>query len=991
MFVLFWVVLGLWSLPNMNVERQPAMDFPMVSMTLIYPGANPAEMEEQVVKPIEDVVSEVSGIKRLTSQSFESGGFIMVEFSLESDVNHKLLEVKDKVEAITGDLPQDLRKPRIEKLNVLQESVIDLIIVSDNLRAAYQYADDVLSRRLTSITGVASVQISGGLERAVRVDLNPVLMTQRGIGISDVTDALARGNLNFPGGRIEQGQGSMQVRFVGEFATVQDIANMEITTMEGLRFRLKDIAEVSDSHRKVEDGARYDGRDIVMLSVIKASDGNAVRISSEVNKRLGEYSAMTFDALGESAQIKIVSDTATAITSETNSTINGIVLGLALTVLILLVFTRNWRTTVIAAVIIPASLLSGFFFMDLSGFTINSLTMLAMATALGTLIFNAIIIIESALTLMQSGLAPKEAAIVGTKRVAAAVIAGAGTNVCVFFPIATMGGIAGLFMQQFGLSVVYLTLLSLMFSFSLTPMMIALVLRIKKVEVRRKKEKSKDNGLFKKIFEFQFRRPFVVIGAAFAFLFASSMPMRFVGNEFAPETDISEVSIIAEAPRGATYAKSMEIVSEIEHRLSEFPEVIATSVRIGERGVENISVVATLTPRAERNFSDKQMAQMFIPKMADIADADIRVKAGKIYPGNAADIVINVTGDDAKTRDDYADRAVKILNRIPEVQSARLSAMNPGYEYRFIPDTDKMNFYGVSNIQAAMVLRAALYGNDNFKFRDSGKEIPIIVGVADRFVHPDMFESISVKTVKGLVPLAELGQIIRAPAAPNIYRRDKSRISEIQVIIGKSTIGPVQEKISAEFEALDFAPGYGFYFAGMGEIQAETSGEMAAAGLLALLLTYMLLAAILNSFLHPLTIATGIVTSFAGVFIMLFLVGASMNIAAMLSMIMLVGLAVNNNIILLEPAIQEIRAGGKPAEVLWRLFNERSRMMIMTSVAVASGMIPQLWSSEGMKSSMGAVIVGGMIAALVFTYLLTPALFVAMEKLRAFVLRNDKK
>jgi HAE1 family hydrophobic/amphiphilic exporter-1 len=987
MFVMFWVILGLWSFPKMNVERAPAMDFPMVSATLIYPGANPSEIEEQVIKPIESAIAEVSQIKRLSSQAFESGGFVMVEFTMESDINHKLLEVKDKVEAIVLNLPAELKKPRIEKLNVMQESVMDMVIYNDGeedaefLKKAYTYAEEVLANKLTAITGVASAKVIGGRERAIRIDLNPVLMMSRGIGISDITAALGQSNLNFPGGKIEYGAGSMQVRFVGEFASVKDIANLSITTSEGGRFRLKDVASVSDSSRKQESGARMNGSDMVMISIVKASDGNAIRISKAVEKNMKKYAAATRAELGDAAQLKVVSNSATAISNETSSTLNGIILGMILTIAVLLAFTRNWRTTIIACVVIPASLIAGFFFMSASNFTINSFTMLAMATALGSLIFNAIIIIESALMLMHEGASPRDAAINGTGRVAAAVLAGAGTNMAVFIPLAMMDGIAGLFMSQFGMSVVYLTILSLMFSFSLTPMMIALMLRVKKEKAKVKKEEVE--GIFKKIFEFQFKRPLVVIGASFGVLIFSMMLMPFVGNEFKPETDTSEISVIAEAPRGATYAKSLGIAEAVEDKLKKFPEVVATSTRIGERGVENILVVATLKPQGERGISDKRLAQLMVPAMADIIDAEIQVKPGKVMAGMASDITINIFGDNDEVREGYAARAIDALNNMPEIQSARLSAKNPGYEYRFVPNAAKMNLYGVNNQQAAFVLRAALYGNDNYKFRDNGEEVPIIVSVGDEFVNPDMFENIMVKSVKGLVPLAELGEIKRAPASPNIYRRDKARVSEIQVILGKSTMGPVQGKISESFNKFDFAPGYGFYFAGMGEIQAETTGEMAGAFLLAVILTYMLLAAIMNSMLHPFTIATGILTSFSGVFIMLFLSGASINIAAMLSIIMLVGLAVNNNIIILEPAVAEIRKGGDMKKVLWKTYHERSRMVVMTSIAVAAGMVPQLWSAEGMKSSMGAVIVGGMLAALAFTFVLTPALFITMEKIRS--------
>jgi HAE1 family hydrophobic/amphiphilic exporter-1 len=1006
MFVLFWVLLGLVAYPKMNVERIPPMDLPLVSAVLVYPGASPQDIEEQVIKPIEDAVSEVSQIKRVTSRSMNNSGFVLVEFVLGADVNQKSLEVKDKVDVLANELPTGLQKPQIQKINPLQESVMDIAISekcsgecynsSEFLRHAYKYATDTLSKQITSISGVASVSVYGGLERAIRIQMNPEIMTQKGISVLDITSALAIKNLNFPGGKIEQGDNSLQVRFIGEFQSVDDIANMPITTAEGEIFKLKDVATVMDAARKQESGARMNAEDVVIISIVKAQDGNAIKISEEFNKRFDGYKADVKTALGDAANLSVVSDSSLSILKETNGTFHGIILGMFLTVIILLIFTKNWRTTIISCVVIPASLISGFFLMNASGFSINGLTLLAMATALGTLIFNAIIIIESALGLLHQGADPETAAIDGTKRVAVSVIAGAGTNIAVFLPIAFMGGIAGLFMKQFGMSVVYFTLLSIMFSFSLTPMMVKAMLRPTKndfVKVQTKNGRvkkvaepaalSSSKAWFKKIFDYEMRHPWIMVIAAFTVLFGSMQLVRFIGNAFVPATDVSEITIAAKAPKGATYEKSVEIARSIEKVLSKFPEVNATSVKIGENGVENVSVAALLVPIEKRAKSDKKLAQEFIPELAEIVDAEINVKAGKSMAGQNADLTMNVIGEDDAVREAYAAQIVNIINSLPEIQSAQLSASKPGFEYRFIPNQDQMNLYGVSNQTAAMILRSALYGNDDYNYREDGDEIPMVVDMAPEFSNPDVFNLISVKAVKGLVPLSELGEIKRAPATPDIYRRDKHRYTEIQIILGKSTIGPVQTEITKQIASqIQFEDGYGYYFAGMGEMQAETAGEMGNAFLLAIILTYMLLAAILNSLLHPFTIATGILTSFAGVFVIMFLVGADLNIAALLSIIMLVGLAVNNNIILLEPTINLIRSGKSIKDALWETLSDRSRMILMTTLAVMAGMIPQLWAADAMKQSMGAVIVGGMLAALIFTYTFTPALFLLFERLR---------
>ena len=996
MFVLFWVVLGFVSFPKMNIERTPSVDMPMVTATFVYPGAAPAEIESQVIKRAEDAISEVSEIKKITSQAFENGGFVMAEFNLGVDVNDKASEVKTKLDALISEFPSDMEQPVVEKLNPLEQPVVDIMITGDNLRDLQEYVDDTLSNQITAIPGVASVDVFGGETRAIRIEMNPELLAARGATVMDVVSALGARNLNVPGGKIEFGSNSSNVRFVGEFSSVDEIANLQLTTVEGQRFKLSDIATVTDAARDLENGARYNGRDVIIASVVKSSDGNAINVSRDLRAQMPKLTSALQSEFPD-AQMEIISDTSTAIADETYSTIEGIILGVIFTVLVLLAFTRNWRSTIIAGVVIPASLIAGFFFMDASNFTINALTLLAYSSALGTLVSNAIILIEAALQEMRSGKDPENAAIDGTKKVAVSVLAGVGTNVVVFLPLAFMGGIAGQFMNQFGLTVVYLTLLSLLFSFTLTPMMIGKFLRLtnkkksKKIQnaktvratvVSDKGNPVKKESRLRRWYNYQHTHPWRVVVMAVAALIASSMLMRFVGNEFAPSTDTNEINITARAPMGATYEKSTEIAKQIEEKLASVDDITAVSVKIGDRGLQNIAVKLTLVDVENRSKSDQEIARDIMPMLSEIPDVEIQVSAGAaISTGSSnADIVMNVYGPDDAKRNAYANQALDLINQIPEVQSAVLAQQKPAMETQFIPDEDKMNSWGINNSYAGMTLRTALYGNDDYKYKENSEEYPIILEFAEPFKSMDMFENVFVNSQRGMVPLSELGEIRTVPATPDIMRIDKNRITEIDINIGKSTMGPVQQKIETAVATMNWEEGYGIDFGGMSEIQDETTTEIGSAFLLAIILTYMLLAAILNSLAHPFTIATSIATSFVGVFILLFLSGASMNVGAMLAFVMLVGLVVNNNILVLEPTVGRIANGEKPYEALWTEMKDKQSMILMTSIAVITGMVPQLWAGDGMKVAMAAVMIGGMFASMVFTFVLTPALFFLVER-----------
>lgn len=980
MFVLLFVVLGLVSFPKMNIERTPALDFPMVTATFVYPGAAPAEIESQVIKKAEDAMSQVPELKKLTSHAFENGGYVMAEFNLGVNVNDKASEVKSKIDALASEFPTDLKQPVIEKLNPLQTSVVDIALSGASLRDLKEYADDILANKITGINGVASVSVFGGEERAIRVALNPESMAAHGITIMDVVAAFGASNLNVPGGKIEAGADSSSVRFIGEFDSVDAIKNLHITTAEGQKFRVSDVASVTDSARDIENGARYNGESVVIASVVKATDGNAIKISRALNKELPNFTKDLKSRFPD-ATMEIISDSSIVVSDETSGTINGIILGVIFTVIVLLAFTRNWRSTIIAGVVIPASLIAGLFLVDASGFTINAMTLLAYSSALGTLVSNAIILIEAALQEMRAGKDPETAALDGTKKVAVSVFAGVGTNVVVFLPLAFMGGIAGKFMSQFGMTVVYLTVLSLVFSFTLAPMMIAKILRLPRM--RHITINMAKKSLMQRWFAYQYKHSGRVILMAVLVLFASAFLMRFTGNEFSPSTDANEINITARAPMGATYERSEQIATDIEKVLHNFDEVKSTSVKIGERGLQNIAVKIKLVEKSDRRHSDKEIARRMLPELNKIPDAEIQIRAGEgVSSSISSDIVLNIFGEDDAKRQEYALRALDAINNIGEVQTAVLAQQTPGDEIRFMPDADKMDFWGIKNSYAGGALRTALYGNDTYKYKERGEEYPIILEFARPFRDASLFDNVLLNSQKGMVALSELGTVQRTTATSDIRRLDKNRITEIDINIGKSTSGPVQQKIVQALDKMEWDMGYGYNFGGMAEIQSETTGEIGQAFMLATILTFMLLAAILNSLVHPFTIATSIITSFAGVFILLFLSGASTNVGAMMAFVMLVGLVVNNNILVLEPTINRIRHGQNMKSAIWTELNEKKNMVLMTSIAVMAGMLPQLWSADGMKRAMAAVMIGGMLASLIWTFVLTPALFFAMERLR---------
>ena len=386
---------------NLYIEETPSIDFPIVTVKVIYPGATPLEVETLVVKKVEEAVAELSEIEKIRSESYDNFGFVFIEFLLSADINVKLIEVKDKIDAITNDLPDDIEKPVIEKYDPLVEPVMDLVLASDTLsiRDLYEYADKKLKDRFSSVEGVASVDLYGGRERQINIWLDPMLMAEKYITITDVITQVKAENRNIPGGLLEKNDNALSLRFLGEFDEVDDIRNLIMVSGDGNEFVLGEIATVEDSFKKIDSIARFNAGEVVGLSLKKVSDGNAVSIAKEIRKRLPEIMAL----LPDDVSLTIAADTTTFIVGETISTERNILLGILLTVLILLIFTGHFNLTFIASIVIPTSIVSTMFLMDAADFTINMVTLLAIATSLGTLIANAIVIIENVLVHLEKG------------------------------------------------------------------------------------------------------------------------------------------------------------------------------------------------------------------------------------------------------------------------------------------------------------------------------------------------------------------------------------------------------------------------------------------------------------------------------------------------------------------------------------------------------------------------------------------------------------
>ena len=1002
MFVLVFVVMGVVSLYELSIERTPKIEFPIVTVSVQYSGATPLEVETLVVKKIEDAVSELSEIKKIRSQSFNDFGYVYIEFLLSADVNVKSIEVKDKVEALLNDLPDDIERPVIEKYDPLMVPVLDLVLSSKTLdsRELYEYADKTLKNKFSSVEGVAKVDVYGGKKRQISVWLDPELMKEHYISISEVIAAIEAKNKNIPGGVLEKDKSSLSVRFVGEFQNVEEIADMELTSSDGKKFRLRDIGRVEDSFKKVESVARFNGKDVVGLSVNKVSDGNGVDISREINRRLDEFRA----GLPKGMNLEIATDTSPFIVNETADTEVNILIGILLTVAILYLFTGQARLTFIAAIVIPTSLISACFLMSASGFSVNMMTLLAIATSLGTLIANAIVIIENVLVHMQHHESAEAAAISGTKEVAGAIFASTGTNLVVFTPISMMGGIVGKFMQQFGLTVIYATLFSLLASFTLTPMLCALLLKKKTTDTAAKKKSFNPLNMlvelgdklivflqneYKYIFELIFRYPKTTVVFVIALLMSMRFILPYVGSDFMSPDDEDLIGIQITMPQGSTIERTEEVVKMIEDRLDKIPEKKSYLTNIGTNGVENASIALDLVPSKTRQRSDAQIIDELIPFMAHIPDAEINLSRGRSIGEATGDISINVFGADYDKVIELSAKMKQIMEESGYFRSVTSSYKAPKKEIRFIPEQKRLIEYGLSASAVGSTVRSSIYGNDDNTYKEKGEEYDIHVELEDAYAtDANDINEISLLSARGMIPITAVGTLQSGKSMPTIRHRDKRRVIRLEGFLSKSSAGYVQKLLSKKFAALGFGSDYGYAYVGDAEHQQEAGHELGKAFIHAVLLTYMLLAAIMNSFLYPVPIMMTVVTSYIGVFLALFFGNQTINVASMMGMVMLVGLVVNNAILMLDYTLQKMGEGAAVKEALWLGASVKFRAIIMSSLAIVLGVVPQLGAIMNAKRAMGQVMIGGMLASIFFTFIFVPIVFFYVDKLKNFFSRS---
>ncbi len=1006
MLVAVFAVLGAFALAQLRLELFPDVEFPVVTVTTAYPGAGPAEVETEITEPVEEALAGIANVDEMTSFSQDNLSMVIIIFDVEVSPERAANEVRDEIEGVRPQLPDGAEPPTVQRFDVDAFPIMSLALSGPaGVDALYELADDTIRDRLSRVDGVAQVDIVGGREREIGIFVHPDRLTAHGLALADVVELLQSENVSIPGGRLRTRGEAIPLRVVGEYDSLAEIRSMRIPAGAGNSIPLSDIAVVRDGFEELDQVARKSAEPAVSISIQQASGANTVDTAAGVR---AELDAIRAEVLPPNTEVNIVRDESEFVEASVNDVLGNILIGILLTAAVLFFFLHSWRSTIIAALAMPTTIVCSFFLMDFMGFSLNVMTLMALGITVGILVTNTIVVIESISRHLEGGEDPRSAAQNGASSVGIAVAASTLTNVVVFAPIAFMEGIMGQFFYAFGLTVVFATLFSIFISFTLAPLIAARLLRSRKAA-----EQSKNplldplwrrwdtayDGLedrYRRGLSWTLARPrngWIVLGSLLSVALALFVvSASFITGDFIPEGDEGAAQVRMELPAATSIEETARVSTQAERRILELEGVTSTLTTIAggaeifaAGGGENeAEILVTLHGDADTTAVVRAIRGI----MADIPDVRAIVTPtdpAAVGPGDEAPIQLDIVGPDYDVLGEVSLIAEEALARRPELSDVDNTLPDPRTELVFRPDRGTLGDYGITAAELGGVVQAAVDGADAGVYRgEVGEEIDIRVSLVEGArERPEQLDNLEVRTPRAVVPMSSLGAWIDDLAPTSIDRVDRQRAIRINVDLGEADLLSAVEAIEETMAEIDLPEGVRWNIGGEFELFEDALVAMLMALALAVILTYMVLAMILESFIHPFTIMLTLPLGAVGALLGLFLTGQSMNLFSMMAIIMLVGIVVNNAILILDYAAQLRRQGRTVTEALVEAAPIRLRPIVMSNVAIAVALLPQaLATGEGaaFRVPMAVVTIGGVLVAAVFTLFLIPVIYTKLDR-----------
>ncbi len=999
------MVLGVMGLTRLGTDLFPDVAFPVVVVTVPYPGASPREVEQLVSKPLEDSLVSLNGIDRLRTTSREGVSTTLLIFKLGVDLQDAATQVRERVAQTRYKLPQEIKEPAVARFDVAAAPVITYTLRGGgrSLPETAQFARDVIKPALEQVDGVASVDVNGGAEREVHVDLDRAKIDALRLSPLAILDQLRAQNLNVPAGHYEEGAREISVRTVGELKTVEDVRSIIVATApDGSSVRLSDIAAVEDGYKELRTRIRVNQEPAVSFDVRKQSGTNTIAVSDAVQAKLAQIEK-TFPKGYETA---VIIEQAKFIRENTHEVEVAIVFGGAMAILVILFFMLDVRSMLISSVALPTSVVSTFFVMYLLGFTLNMMTLLGLSLAIGLLIDDAVVVRENIAKHLERGVDPRTAALVGTKEISLSVLATTLTVVAVFLPVAFMTGIVGQFFRQFGLTIVAAVLVSLFVAFTLDPMLSS---RFSKAHLHGQPDpwagvKRPFEALFsgmedsyRVVLGWVVRKKWVVGVIAFASFIAMFPIAGLTGVDFVNSEDRGQFVAEIELPAGTKLAESSALIAPAEAKLLEDKRFVTLLSTLGPNGeVNKVRWRVVTTPKSDRAVGlaelkdiTRETIKRFVPGARISVTDPPFVEGGQ----TEAPIMVQVRAPDYDTLAPLAREFEKALKAVPGVDDVD-TKYTPGQpELRVSVDRDRAARAGIPVASVALALRAAIEGDEAGKLRQGKDDVPIRVRLAqaDRAKMEDVLQ-MTMWTPKGPVALGDLASVEHGEGPSVIEREDRER----QIVIWASTkgrsLGEIVPEMKAAFAKIQMPPGGSYHMDGQVRQMEESNSAMGVAMLLALVFIYIVLASQFESFIHPVTImVTTLPLAAVGAIVGVFLSGTTLAMSSFIGIIFLMGLVTKNAILVVDRALVRVREHGEtPLQAMLEAGPERLRPILMTSAAMVLGMLPTaIAKGDGseFRSPMAIAVIGGVVSSTVLSLVVVPAFYLGVEGARARIRR----
>ena len=1004
MLIVSLTIVGLYSFVGLGVDLMPNVDLPTVSVTVTNPGASPEQIESEITKELEGAVNTISGIDQLRSSSVEGLSQVNITFLLEKNGDVAAQEVRDRVALIAARLPETAEPPVIQKFDPGAMPILQ-VAVSGNLplRDLTKIADEQIKERLESVSGVGQVQLVGGADREIQIVLNPDAMRSFNVTLTEVAGALRQQNVELPAGRIPQGSQELTVRTMGKITEPQDFKAVPIADRAGYVVRLQDIAEVVDGQEELRSASFLNGKSAVTLVVQKQSGQNSVTVADEVKARLARLTA----SLPPGVSASVNNDQSLFIRAAISSLEEHLVLGSILASIVVFFFLANLRTTLIAAIAIPTSIVSTFALIAAMGYTLNQLTMLGLTLMVGVVIDDAIIVLENIYRYIEEkGMAPFEAAIEGTREIGLAVMATTLSLMAVFVPVGFMGGMVGRFMSSFGLTAAFAVGVSLLVSFTLTPMLSS---RFIKVKHGRGAHDSKDSIFFRPIdrsymamlrWSMAHRWAVVVVCAL---VIASIVPLfQAIGKGFTPTDDRSEFQVTVRAPEGSGLAATTTILERIAADLRQFPEVVDTLTTVGASAgggmaammgggsapsVNAGSIHVTLRPMEARKASQEEV-MVRVREVLRRYPGELRTSIQESGGGGGGmGVQYTIRGPDLTRLAEYSETLVNQVRALPIAVDADTSLVIGRPELRVEIDRQRAADLGIRVQDIAQALNMLVGGSKTTSYYVGDDQYNVTVRANQRFRSSvDGLAHMTIASSRGPVTLGEVVRIERSSGPSSVQRLNRERQMTLSANVAP---GSSQQELIAAFEQLvadlKMPADYVAEPSGQSAELARTATSFVIAISLSFIFMYIVLAAQFESFLHPVTILLTLPLAVPFGILSLLIAGDTVNIFSGLGLLLLFGIVKKNAILQIDHT-NGLRAKGLPRfEAIMQANRDRLRPILMTTLALVAGMIPLVVSGgvgSATNRSIGVLVVGGQSLCLLLTLLAVPVFYSLFDDLQ---------